>query len=283
MSEIGKRISNLRDYRNMTKRELASRLEISESQLSRIESGKTATISSDILIGLAKEFDVSADYILGLSPTKSNDHVLSELRLSEAACEKLIRREIDGVTLSRLMEQERFGDLIRLSYIYFADIYAEGVGYRNAILDAGAGFLRDHAADTEDPDGVRRAAGNAAHAKTKDHEIELSQLQSLTRSILTGAKAQYEREQAEDDPVLKRRIANQAFSARLREIAEEVYDSKETEEERLDLLTDRMLEEVQAQTCLPDGVIKTLKPLYKRIIKNSGQTGTGDESKEGQG
>ena len=43
-----------------------------------------------------------------------------------------------------------------------------------------------------------------------------------------------------------------------------------------------MLEEVQAQTCLPDGVIKTLKPLYKRIIKNSGQTGTGDESKEGQ-
>ena len=104
----------------------------------------------------------------------------------------------------------------------------------------------------------------------------------VERSILTGAKVQYEREQAEDDPVLNRRIANQAFSARLREIAEEVYDSKETEEERLDLLTDRMLEEVQAQTCLPDGVIKTLKPLYKRIIKNSGQTGTGDESKEGQ-
>lgn len=55
MNEIGKRIGDLRDYRNMTKRELASRLDISESQLSRIESGKTATISSDILIGLAKE------------------------------------------------------------------------------------------------------------------------------------------------------------------------------------------------------------------------------------
>ena len=68
LNEIGKRIGDLRDYRNMTKRELASRLDISESQLSRIESGKTATISSDILIGLAKEFDVSADYILGLSP-----------------------------------------------------------------------------------------------------------------------------------------------------------------------------------------------------------------------
>ena len=271
LNEIGKRISDPRDYRNLTKRELAARLGISESQLSRIESGKTATISSDILIGLAREFNVSADYILGLSPNKSNDHILSELRLSEAACEKLIRREIDGVTLSRWMEQERFGELIRLSYVYFADIFAEGVGYRNAILDAGAGFLRDHSADTEEPDAFRRAAGNAAHAKTKDHEIELSPLQSLTRSILPGAKAQYEREHAEDDPALKRRIVNQAFSAKLREIAEEVKASKGTEEERLDLLTDRMLKEVQAQTALPDGVIKTLKPVYKRTIRRTGQ------------
>ena len=94
MKSVGERIQNLRDYRNMTIRALAAKLGISESQLSRIESGRTATVSSDILTGLAKAFDVSADYILGLSPLKDNSHILSELRLSEAACEKLVRREV---------------------------------------------------------------------------------------------------------------------------------------------------------------------------------------------
>lgn len=114
MNKIGTRIYHLRDYRCMTNRELAGRIGISESQLSRIERGKTATVSSDILTGLSREFQVSADYILGLSPTKENSHVLSELRLSEAACEKLVRRKIDGETLSRLMEQKEFESIVTL-------------------------------------------------------------------------------------------------------------------------------------------------------------------------
>ena len=250
MNEIGTRIYHLRDYRCMTKRELAGRLGISESQLSRIESGKTATVSSDILTGLAKEFNVSADYILGLSPTKENSHVLSELRLSEAACEKLVRREIDGETLSRLMEQKEFESIVRLSRAYFTDVYAEGTAYRNAILDVGASFLRDHAEETDNAEAVRVKASDVAHAKTRDHEIVLSQIQRLMKKTLAGAKAQYESEQADHDPALKRRIANQQFAARLREIAEEVHATEGTEEEKLDHLTDRLMDEIQHKSGL---------------------------------
>ena len=271
MNEIGNRIRDLREYRDMTKRELASRLGISESQLSRIESGKTVTLSSDILIGLAGEFDVSSDYILGLSPTKSNSHILSDLRLSETACEKLIRREVDGETLSRLMEQDRFGDMIKLSRAYFTDIYAEGVSYRNATLNFGASFLRDHAEETEHPDAVRSKANDILQARTRDHELELTQIQTLMRRILAEAKTQYERESTEQDPALKRRIAGQAFSAWLREIAEEVNAAQETEEEKLDRVTDRVLEEAQAANGLPDWTARLLKPIYKRIIRSAGK------------
>ncbi|WP_418571237.1 helix-turn-helix domain-containing protein, partial [Parabacteroides johnsonii] len=48
-------------------KELAEKIGVSASQLSRIVSGETRTVSSDILIGVAKEFKVSTDYILGLS------------------------------------------------------------------------------------------------------------------------------------------------------------------------------------------------------------------------
>ena len=71
-----------------TKRNLQRKIGVSASQLSRIVSGETRTVSSDILIGVAKEFKVSTDYILGLSTVsvrKSYD--ISELGLSEGSRE----------------------------------------------------------------------------------------------------------------------------------------------------------------------------------------------------
>lgn len=92
MKTIGERIVDLRESKNMKQKVLAKRLGITAGQLSRIEKGETTTLSSDILIGLTKEFNVSADYILGLTPVCDNNHKLSELHLTEKACEKLIKK-----------------------------------------------------------------------------------------------------------------------------------------------------------------------------------------------
>ena len=63
----GQRISDLCNGNKIKQKELAEKIGVSASQLSRIVSGETRTVSSDILIGVAKEFKVSTDYILGLS------------------------------------------------------------------------------------------------------------------------------------------------------------------------------------------------------------------------
>lgn len=84
--DAGRRISALCSRNHIKQKELAEKIGVSASQLSRIISGETKTVSSDILIGVAKEFKVSADYILGLSNIsvrKSYD--ISELGLSEGA------------------------------------------------------------------------------------------------------------------------------------------------------------------------------------------------------
>ena len=73
--------------------------------MSRIVSGETRTVSSDILIGVAKEFKVSTDYILGLSTVsvrKSYD--ISELGLSEGAVRGLVTGAVDVQILNRLLE-----------------------------------------------------------------------------------------------------------------------------------------------------------------------------------
>ena len=69
----------------------------------------TISVSSDILIGVAKEFKVSTDYILGLSTVsvrKSYD--ISELGLSEGAVRGLVTGAVDVQILNRLLEHRNF-------------------------------------------------------------------------------------------------------------------------------------------------------------------------------
>ena len=64
---LGQRIAALcKDY-GISQKELAEKIGLSASQVSRIISGKTSTINSDARIGIAETFKVSTDYILGLS------------------------------------------------------------------------------------------------------------------------------------------------------------------------------------------------------------------------
>lgn len=66
VSSPGKRLERLCEIEGMSRSELARRLNVAPSQISRILNGETKSISSDILIRSAKEFQVTTDYLLGL-------------------------------------------------------------------------------------------------------------------------------------------------------------------------------------------------------------------------
>ena len=71
MSTLGERIKQLRIEQNLTQEEMAQKLNISKSAISLYETN-TREPSISVLISLAKLFDVSADYLLGLSGIKSS-------------------------------------------------------------------------------------------------------------------------------------------------------------------------------------------------------------------
>ena len=62
----GERIVKLCEKQQISQRELARRIGVTSSQISRILKGETKTINSDMLMALAQEFGVSTDYILGI-------------------------------------------------------------------------------------------------------------------------------------------------------------------------------------------------------------------------
>ena len=68
----GKRMQALCEARGISRKELANRLDIAPSQVSRILNEDTKSISSDILIKMATEFHVSTDYLLERTDDKTD-------------------------------------------------------------------------------------------------------------------------------------------------------------------------------------------------------------------
>ncbi|WP_339078730.1 helix-turn-helix transcriptional regulator [Clostridioides difficile] len=66
---VSQRIKYLRENMNMSQKELSEKANINTSVMNRIESGERA-IRDDELVVFAKIFNVSTDYILGLSDTE---------------------------------------------------------------------------------------------------------------------------------------------------------------------------------------------------------------------
>lgn len=66
MTILGNRIKKLRENKNMSQKDLAKDLHISNSTLSQYESGIRVP-SDEIKTTIAKYFDVSMDYLMGLS------------------------------------------------------------------------------------------------------------------------------------------------------------------------------------------------------------------------
>ncbi|UDM32015.1 helix-turn-helix domain-containing protein [Lentilactobacillus laojiaonis] len=71
---LGKRIVDLREARDIKQTELARKLHIDKSTMSKIESGDRK-VYSDEISALADIFDISADYLLGRDSHPHHDSV----------------------------------------------------------------------------------------------------------------------------------------------------------------------------------------------------------------
>lgn len=78
-NNLAVRIVDLREKRGMTQTELANKMGLDKSIMSKVENG-TRKVSSDELRNLSNIFNVSADYLLGKTNKKSDN----ELSLDEA-------------------------------------------------------------------------------------------------------------------------------------------------------------------------------------------------------
>ncbi len=192
----GEIIGDLRTKMGWTKLKLSQITQIPQSQLSRIENGKITHISSDILIKLAKTFNVSTDYILGLTTVRSpKNYDISELGLSENAVKALVTKKIDINILNQLLEHKNFPYLIYMIRAYFDNSIADGIAARNDIINMATSTLADFMKDNpEYKSEVQQDIRLLKSQKLGDHEAELDKIKNIFVAILKDIQKNIDRE-----------------------------------------------------------------------------------------
>ena len=110
--DMGQRIRELREQRDIKQEKLAEILNINKATLSRIERGETKTVGSDILMTLAEHFNVSVDFLVGFTcvPDPKN-YSVEALGLSSDGAKAMISRKVHMEIVNRLLENPEFCQL----------------------------------------------------------------------------------------------------------------------------------------------------------------------------
>ena len=148
---IGSRVARLRKMKKWSQSELAKKLGEARSQITRLESGETKNVNSELIVKLAKIFGVSTDYLLCVTDYMTARYTnVERLGLSEDAAKKLMSGAIDRDVLNRLLEHKDFGTLCDQVRYYYEDIFTDGYIGRNEVLELGIGSLRQYAQEHPD-------------------------------------------------------------------------------------------------------------------------------------
>lgn len=187
---IGRRITGLREQRDMTLEELAAKVGVNATTLGRMEKGQTQKVGSDVLTALAREFQVSADYLLGLTdiPDRKN-YEIGALGLSDQAARNLYTGRVNTDVVNRLLEHPKFSLLTAMIAQYLDDTFAAGVAAQNELFDA----MSDILLSTEQSDfgqraAIKEAARTVKLSKTPPHQVELAKIQNTFMTILKEMK-----------------------------------------------------------------------------------------------
>ena len=180
------RIQDLLRENNMSQAELAEKIGLSESALSRYLSGQTDKLSADNIVSIARVFDVATDFLLCLTdiPFTTNFDI-EKLGLSVKAAEKLLRRKVNPETVSHLIETQGFNLLIQQLDAAQRGTYDAGYIYMTEMLKNMGGLLSDYAAENpEDRHAVKKVIEDMRALQAVPRQTELAGIEDAMRQIV---------------------------------------------------------------------------------------------------
>ncbi len=187
-ADLRTRLTDLMKENNVTQGELAAFLDVSDSSLSRFFSGQTDKFPSTHIIRLARRFQVSSDFLLGIvdEPDRKNYDV-SELGLSVQSAKNLYTGKVNAEVVSRLLESDHFANVTYMIERYCNGDLAESFAAQNALYTTIAKLLKKTVPTVE---GVK-AASTVDQLRQPVYLADVTTIQNTFMSAVKEIKKDY--------------------------------------------------------------------------------------------
>lgn len=173
--DLRTRIVDLMKYHKISQADLAVKISVTESTLNRFLTGKVEKLGHEQVLRLARTFQVSTDFLLGLTeiPDRKN-YEISELGLSVEAAKNLYLGKVQPDVVNRLLESPRFAEVTYLIGQYLDDTLAEGYALQNQMMTT----LRSMLMGAVRTDAVVQAAREVNRLKVPPYQADLTTIQN---------------------------------------------------------------------------------------------------------
>lgn len=171
---IRQRLLDLMKHNNVSQTELARKIGCNDSLLSRFLSEKTDKLGDENIIRIARAFNVSTDFLLGVTtvPDRKN-YEIDELGLSAQAARNLYTGKANAQVVNYLLESHRFLELTYILEQYFNDTVAAGYAAQNQLY-ATLSSLTRKSAKTK---AAAQAANEINRLKTPVYQADLATIE----------------------------------------------------------------------------------------------------------
>ena len=172
---VRQRLADIMKIRKVSQTELAQRIGCQDSTISRFISGKTDKLSDENIIRIARVFNVSTDFILGVTtvPDRKN-YEIDELGLSAQAARNLYTGKVNTQVVNRLLESPRFAELTYILEQYFDDTLAAGYAAQNQMYATLSSLTRK----TVKSDAANQTAKKILQMKNAVYQADLTTIEN---------------------------------------------------------------------------------------------------------
>ena len=207
--DVRQRMQELMKEHKVTQAQLAARIGTTESTISRYVSGQTDKFKSEYLIRIAKAFNVSTDFLLGVVnvPDRKN-YDIEEVGLSVQAARNLYTGKVSAEVVNRLLESPRFGEVTYMIEQYFDDALAAGIAGQNQMLATITAMLRK----TVKTDAATQAIRDINRQRVPAYQADLTMIQNAFMAALREVKKEIGSDFTEVQTLTKE-VTQQMFSA----------------------------------------------------------------------
>lgn len=152
---LQEKLRGLRDERKMTLSDLAGETGIPLSTLQRAEGQDDVRIGYQDIAALAKFYNVSADYLFGLTDNRQYRNIeVDALRLSDNAIEVLKGNNFNNRLISELISHNNFPCLLRAIEVYVDRKVLPQMNTLNAMYKVAENAIKDKFEPTDDDEVI---------------------------------------------------------------------------------------------------------------------------------